>query len=70
MMITEHHFDRYECQAFTYSEKSFLKHQQRSREANDEDRLGSEQTEDDAHETGGYHELWHTHHPLRFVSFG
>lgn len=48
--------------------KGFLKQKQRSGEANDEDRLGSKETEDDTLEAGSDHELWHTHHFFGFVS--
>ena len=39
----------------TYSVKSFLEHQQWSREADDEDRLGGDDTEDDTLDAGGDH---------------
>lgn len=53
---------------YTYREKSFFKHQQWSWEANDKDRLGSNEAEDDTLDAGGDHELWHTHIFVSFVS--
>lgn len=53
----------------TYNIKSFLKDQQWSREADDQDGLCSDETEDDTLDAGGDHKLWHAHHFFRFVSF-
>lgn len=39
----------------TYNIKGFLKHQQWSREADDQDRLCSDETEDDTLDAGGDH---------------
>lgn len=54
--------------SITHGVKSLLKHQQGSREANDKDRLGSDDAKDDPLDAGGDHQLRHSHHLLRFVS--
>lgn len=52
----------------TYCKEGLLKHQQRTRETNHQDRLSSYEAEDDTLNAGGDEELWDTHHVVHLIS--
>ena len=56
--------------ASPHLEEGFLKHEQRPREANHEQRLSSQQREEDAEHSSGHDQLGHTHQPLGLLSCG
>ena len=53
----------------THGIEGFLKHQQRSWEADDQHRLRSQEAEDDSLDAGGDQELRHTHHAVHLISW-
>lgn len=52
----------------TYCEESLLKHQQRTRETNHQDRLSGYEAEDDTLNAGGDEELRDAHHVFHLIS--
>lgn len=52
----------------THSKEGLLKHQQRTRETNNQDGLSCNEAEDDPLNAGGDEELWNAHHVVHLIS--